>query len=324
MRKIYILDTNVLLHDPGSIRSFQDNVVIVPIYVIEEVDHFKKEATELGRNAREVSRILDAYRTQGNLSEGVSLEGGGLLRVILHQDYGLSGNGKPQTVDNALLALAQSLRGDPPAEVPVILVTKDTNLRIKADALGIRAEDYETGRVALDELYRGQVELVLPLEEVEQLRRGQPIPAPAGDWFPNEYAWVRTENGPARSGLGRLSADRERIQPLRVPEEPILNLKPKNKEQFFAMDALLDPEIGLVTLMGKAGTGKTLLAIAAGLHQVQEDKRYGRVLVSRPVFPWETTSVISPGRSRRSSIRGCSRSSTTSTSWPIGSGSARV
>jgi PhoH-like ATPase len=280
MRKNYILDTNVLLHDPGSLRSFQDNTVVVPIYVIGEIDHFKKEASELGRNAREVTRLLDAYRVKGRLSEGVPLENGGTLRVAIPEGVALDADGV--NVDHAIISMALDLKRAEPG-VPVILVTKDTNLRIKADALDIRVEDYETGRVDPQDLYRGAMELTVSAETMAALREGHPAAVPPGEYFPNEYVWLRgaRENG---SALARVSADLTQILPLRVPPAGVLGIKPKNREQYFALDALLDAEIKLVTLMGKAGTGKTLLAIAAGLHQTEELGRYARLLVSRPIF----------------------------------------
>ncbi len=295
MRKNYILDTNVLLHDPESIHSFQDNTVIVPIYVIGEIDHFKKEASALGRNARQVGRILDGYRERGMLSEGVPLDGGGILKVVIHQDYSLDTlNGRPGLVDNALLALAVGLRREEPG-TPVILVTKDTNLRIKADAMSIRAEDYETGRVDLEELYRGAAEMVLDRKSVEGLRKGDPLAVVPEGCYPNEYVWVHSDGEPSLSVLARVSPDCRNLHVLRLPDRPPLGLKPKNREQHYALDALLDPELKLVTLMGKAGTGKTLLAIAAGLHQVEELGIYARLLVSRPVFPMGRDLGYLPG-----------------------------
>jgi PhoH-like ATPase len=295
LRKAYILDTNVLLHDPGSLRSFQDNTVVVPIYVIEEIDHFKKEASELGRNAREVSRLLDGYREQGNLADGVTLESGGTLRVALGDEEHLPGttNGRSLSVDNLLLALALKMR-DQEGGRPVVLVTKDTNLRIKADALGLRAEDYETDRVNPGDLYHGAAELRLGPEDVRSLREGAPCPLPEGDFYPNQYAWVRAGEG-SLSALARVSPDQKELRPLRVPSRSIHGLAPRNKEQQFALDALLDPEVSLVTLMGKAGTGKTLLAIAAGLYQVEELGVYGRLLMSRPIFPMGNDLGYLPG-----------------------------
>jgi len=297
LRKAYILDTNVLLHDPGSLRSFQDNTVVVPIYVIEEIDHFKKEASELGRNAREVSRILDGYREQGNLSEGVTLENGGLLCVSLGDDSDPLGaqNGRSSlSVDNLLLSLALKMRRAEEGR-PVVLVTKDTNLRIKADALGLRAEDYETDRVNPGDLYHGAAELRVSAKDVRRLRDGEPAPLPAGSYYPNQYAWVRSDEESSLSALARVSPQLNELRPLRVPSRSIHGLAPRNKEQQFALDALLDPEVGLVTLMGKAGTGKTLLAIAAGLYQVEELGVYGRLLMSRPIFPMGNDLGYLPG-----------------------------
>ncbi|HET9232879.1 MAG TPA: PhoH family protein [Candidatus Eisenbacteria bacterium] len=297
MHKAYILDTNVLLHDPGSLRSFQDNTVVVPIYVIEEIDHFKKEASELGRNAREVSRILDGYREQGNLSTGVRLESGGTLCVTLGED-GESlepRNGRSSlSVDNLLLSLALKMRQQEEGR-PVVLVTKDTNLRIKADALGLRAEDYETDRVNPGDLYHGAAELFLDPKDVRRLREGEPVPLPPGSYYPNQYAWVRSDEESSLSALARVSPDQTELRPLRVPSRTIHGLTPRNKEQQFALDALLDPEVSLVTLMGKAGTGKTLLAIAAGLYQVEELGVYGRLLMSRPIFPMGNDLGYLPG-----------------------------
>jgi len=293
MQKNYILDTNVLLHDPGCLESFQDNVVIVPIYVIEEIDHFKKEASELGRNAREIGRLLDGFRGQGNLAHGVKTAGGGTLKVVIHQDYPIhTMDGNPHHVDNALLALAVTLNE---GKRPVVLVTKDTNLRIKADALGVRAEDYETGRVHPNEMYSGARELQMESTAVRALKQGETLPLPDEAFFPNEYVWVRSDDDTSLSALGRVNPGMTALQPLRVPDHPVVGLRPRNKEQHFALDALLDPEISLVTAMGKAGTGKTLLALACGLHQVDEMGLYGRLLVSRPVFPMGNDLGYLPG-----------------------------
>ncbi|MGA2854952.1 MAG: PIN domain-containing protein, partial [Verrucomicrobiota bacterium] len=155
--KNYILDTNVLLHDPNSILSFVDNHVLIPIEVIEEIDRFKRESTDLGQNARAVSRMLDGFRGTGSLSEGVNLPNGGKLKIVFYKN-GQSGNGDgafhANTVDNRILLLAASIQKTQPKN-PTILVSKDINLRIKADALGLQAEDYETDRVFITDLYTG-------------------------------------------------------------------------------------------------------------------------------------------------------------------------
>ena len=285
MRKYYILDTNVLLHDPNSILSFQDNHVIVPIYVIEEVDHFKRQQSELGQNARRVSRLLDSFRRRGNLAEGVPTEGGGWLRVAIDGQVSLTHvSGGSNLVDNALLSLALELRQKHP-DTRVVLVTKDTNLRIKADALSLCAEDYETGRVELAEIDAGHPDVELEAAAYDALAGGGTVPVPVPGLHPNQYVRLLAPGGGKRTLLGRVDRDAKCIQPLRPEIHAVHGLQPRNMEQHFALDALLDDTITLVTLMGRAGTGKTLLALAAGLQQTCNRQAYVRMLVARPILP---------------------------------------
>src|SRR5271167_4855405 len=168
--KNYILDTNVLLHDPNSLLAFKDNAVLIPIEVLEEIDRFKRESTELGQNARAVSRSLDALRGKGHLNKGVKLENGGTLRIVFHEKNGDDalpfGN---NSVDNRIIGQALAIQKREPKS-PAILVTKDINLRIKADSLGLPAEDYETDRVLLTELYTGMIELTISAEKMSRFR----------------------------------------------------------------------------------------------------------------------------------------------------------
>ena len=294
MRKRYLLDTNVLLHDPKALTSFQDNAVLIPIYVIEEIDHFKKEHSRLGENARWISRFLDGLRQRGHLADGVPLESGGILKVVFdpdEADHGLTRmNG---SVDNAILKIARRIRDED--EGPLILVTKDINLRIKADALGLIAEDYETDRVLLDELYTGQCEIELPGAEIEEFREAGFLPLPAGEFFPNEYALLKDAADASRTVLARIDTQASRLKALIDVKDGVQGIRPRNKEQYFALDALLDPSIVLVTIMGKAGTGKTLLALAAGLEQVLAGDPYRHLLVSRPTFPMGKDIGYLPG-----------------------------
>src|ERR1035441_9940408 len=169
--KNYIIDTNVLLHDPNSLLSFADNHVLVPIEVIEEIDRFKRESSELGQNARMVSRMLDGFRGDGSLSEGVKLPNGGKLKIgftergHVNGDTQVNGN----TVDNRILSLAAAIQKAQPKN-PTILVSKDINLRIKADALGLQAEDYETDRVSITDLYTGMMEMSVATNKMAMFR----------------------------------------------------------------------------------------------------------------------------------------------------------
>ena len=164
--KNYILDTNVLLHDPNSLLSFADNHVLIPIEVIEEIDRFKRESTELGQNARSVSRMLDGFRGEGSLSEGVKLPNGGKLQIVFQKNGHVNGDAhvNGNSVDNRILSLAASIQKAQPKN-PTILVSKDINLRIKADALGLQAEDYETDRVFITDLYTGMMEMSVSHEQ---------------------------------------------------------------------------------------------------------------------------------------------------------------
>ena len=282
MRKNYILDANILIHDPDSIFQFADNTVIIPVAVIGEIDQFKKERTDRGYNARAVVRLLDALRGEESLAKGVRLENGGILRVHCDPDQlDVPRNGN---VDGEILRVARVIRDAEP-EVPVILVTKDINLRIRADAAGLRAEDYETDRVPLSDLYSGQLEQTVSGEELGRFHQEGQLPLPNGQVFHNQYALLRTENGSRTSALARVDLEGVMFVPINELREGLCGIKPRNKEQYFAFDALLDERIQLVTLMGKAGTGKTLMAIAAGMHLSLRLKRYRHLLVCRPIFP---------------------------------------
>lgn len=294
MRKYYILDTNVLLHDPSSILNFQDNHVVIPIYVIEEVDHFKREQSELGCNARRVSRLLDSFRRRGNLAHGVDTPSGGMLSVAIDTDVALSRvHGGSNLVDNALLALARDL-AEKHAGTPVVLVTKDTNLRIKADALSIHAEDYETGRVDLAQSDTGHADLEVDEALLDRVARGESCDMSLPGRHANQYVRLRAARSSKRSVLARVRPDVRGVQALhRAIGE--LAVRPLNMQQHFALDALLDDSLTLVTLMGKAGTGKTLLALAAGLHRTCEQDAFARLLVARPILPLGRDVGFLPG-----------------------------
>ena len=291
MKKNYILDTNVLLHDPMAIAHFQDNTVIIPISVIEEIDRFKRDQTELGRNARHVSRALDDLRSRGKLCDGVPLDQGGRLRVAMN--VGASSPGKPYA-DNEILALAMHLHHTDP-ESPVAVVSKDINLRIKADGMGLHAEDYETDRVDINELYLGYSDLEVSPEMMQQFAEHGTLAYAGGGRGPNEYIMLVNTADPQHTMLGRLDPDAKNVIQLIPPPRELASLRPKNKEQYFAMDALLDERIRLVTIIGKAGTGKTLLAVAAGLFATLERKLYRKMLVSRPTLPMGKDIGFLPG-----------------------------
>jgi PhoH-like ATPase len=287
MPKNFILDTNVLLHDPRSIYGFKDNNVIIPIYVIEEIDQFKRDLSELGRNARLVTRYLDSFRAEGSLREGVPLPQGGFLRVGFAEAALPAPLADGNLMDNRILGVAIDLMKKEP-DTQAVFITKDTNLRIRADALGLIAEDYDTERVEITELYTGFTELLVPREAVDQMYRpGAEVEVPQQDTlFPNQCVLLKDETNPSHTAMGRFNASKGRVVPLlRTIKEGIWGVRPRNMEQAFVLDLLLNDDIKLVTIVGKAGTGKTLMAIASGLHKVTEESLYHKLLVSRPIFP---------------------------------------
>ncbi|HET9552927.1 MAG TPA: PhoH family protein [Anaeromyxobacteraceae bacterium] len=288
MKKNFVLDTNVLLHDPRSLFGFDDNDVVVPIHVIEEIDNFKRDLSSLGRNARQVSRTLDEYRLAGKLKEGVSIgPGKGTIRVLAAPRRLPPEVGEGHVMDDKILAVALDLL-EKEKEKPCVFVTKDTNLRIRADALGLHAEDYDVEGVELDELWSGVAEIDVDPEVVNEFYAAGAVACPAGveQPPPNAFVVLRDRTNPQHSAVGKYSAARGAfVQLIKTPKEGVWGIRPRNKEQSFALDVLLNDEIRLVTIVGKAGTGKTLLAIAAGLQKTMEDAVYQKLLVSRPIFP---------------------------------------
>jgi PhoH-like ATPase len=263
--------------------------------VIEEVDQFKKQMNELGRNARSVSRAIDEHRKTGNLGEGVPMASGGVLRVIfatrdLPRKYSIS-----HAVDNAILACAVELTETEP-ETKVVFVTMDTNLRIRANAVGVHAEDYATSDVHDDDHYTGFTETVVEPSVIDRLHGSGSTPVPEGLKFcPNQYIMLRNSARDRETALCRYDSEKEEFFKLIAFRDGVFGVRPRNREQYFALDALLVPSIRLVTLAGKAGTGKTLLAAASGMEQVMETEDYNKLLISRPIFPLGRDIGFLPG-----------------------------
>ncbi len=294
MSKTYILDTNVLLHDPDSLFAFEDNAIVLPLSVVEELDRIKRRSDEVGRNAREVSRKLDELRVRGRLAEGVGLASGGSVRIEINgikpdnQPYGIDLN----IIDNRILALAYALQHN--SRGPVILVTKDLNLRIKADVLGLAAEDFYSDKVDYHQLYSGVADLHLSHEEIDRFYQEGTLEYPREDLHPNQFCILKMKESSSKSALGRYS--HRRLHKLALDGKAVYGIKALNKEQKFALDLLLDDAIQVVTLVGKAGTGKTILALAAGLEKVLEGSgRYNRILITRPIVPLGNDLGYLPG-----------------------------
>ncbi|MDX2088321.1 MAG: PhoH family protein [Kofleriaceae bacterium] len=280
--KNYVLDTNVLLHDARAIYAFADNSVVIPIFVLEELDTFKKDQSELGRNARQIARELDQFRSEGGLSHPQKMENGGTVRVALPKTAPKNPGNDSRSMDQRIIEIALEVRDADP-KTPTILVTKDVNMRVRADSLGLASVDFEPERISLEELYPGNRDIMVPPGTIDKFYADGAVVVDAPGLHANEYLTLKDETG--KSALTKWDKAQAKAVPVKKLREGVWGIKPRNKEQHFALDLLLNDDIKLVTLVGKAGTGKTLLAIAAGLQKVTEDQVFSKLLVSRPIFP---------------------------------------
>ncbi len=281
MSKYFVIDTNVLLHNSNAVSSFADNVVVLPMTVIEELDKFKKNNDELGRNARTVIRTLDSLRTLGSLGEGVVMDNGGILKITVEKEE-MPGSCLDLTIpDNLIIATAFNLKQQ---GFRSIFVSKDINARLKADALGIEVMDFEQETADFDTLYPGWREMQVSSETVDNYYKSDTLTIDTEDLLINEFILLQDETNPKHSGIGR-AVDSSHLKHLSPNFDSTWRVKPRSKEQRMALELLLDPEVDLVTLIGQAGTGKTLLALAAGLTMTLDEERYEKLLVSRPVIP---------------------------------------
>lgn len=283
--KVFVLDTNVLLHNSSAIFAFGKNKVVIPITVIEELDKFKSYTDEKGRHARTISRLLDELRSRGKLYEGVKLDNGGMLQVVMDAPVQVPHGLDEAKLDNRILMTALAEQKAAPASY-VCFVTKDINARIKADAIGIRSADFETNKVNIDELYRGWRNIELTASQAKSFEEKGEITVDLDPpLYANEFVIVRDAEEIEKGLYGRYDAGRKKLVALDQTETSPWGIAALNAQQLFALEALLDPRISLVTLVGIAGTGKTLMAIAAGLQKTIDDRSYRRMLVSRPIMP---------------------------------------
>jgi PhoH-like ATPase len=292
--KTFVLDTNVFIHRPDALFSFKDSEVVIPLWVLEELDKLKTFSDEKGRNARRAIRLMDEAGTHGNLAEGVKLENGATLRVALSHSSTMPRDLMVDKVDNKIILAALDLQQQGKR---VFFVSKDINARIKATALGIKSVDYEKQKVNADKLYQGFTNMDCTPDTIATLRDSGVLPW-SDQMAPNHFFLFNLKS---REGL-EAQTELARYDPAaaclrRVPDDlpAVAGIQALNQQQRMAFDLLLDPSVALVSLIGKAGTGKTLLAIAAGLKQTIEDKTYNRVLVSRPVIPMGKDIGYLPG-----------------------------
>ncbi len=307
----YVLDTNVLLHNPEAMFFFKEDNVVIPLAVVEELDRFKRGNDDLARNARQCIRRLDALRKKGRLNEGVRwgderFDKNGLIRIDTTE------TDRPAILvdggaDNRIIAVAYDLhtRG-----VPVVFISKDMNARIKSDALGVPTEDFEAQKVDTDRLYAGFISLDVAGELIDELYDQRMLPVEKlkpyleveeeGERFErsvhaNQFVVLRDAQDESHSGLARRLADTEHLIPVTASRRPTFGVLARNTEQTMALDLLLDDDLRLVTLTGGPGAGKTLLALAAGMSKVFKEERFDKLLVARPIMPMGRDIGYLPG-----------------------------
>jgi PhoH-like ATPase len=305
-KKSFILDTSTLLYNASSIRAFGSKNVVIPYPVLEELDRFKDREGEIGKNARQVVRELNELRKSGNLSDGVQVTPkGGMLTVILIDANGPRSPSLDLTLaDDRILNICLRVQQELVAH-PTILVTKDINLAVKAEALGLEAQDFTSDRLieSADDLYKGCASFKCASELIDSLYDGEvlfteDLEEELGEdvkLYPNQYVTLGSELEPGKSLLLRAGGSDEPVRVLKKIAKPSWGISPRNREQHFAFDALMDPNIPLVTLVGLAGSGKSLMALACALEQVEDLHIYDKLVVSRPVQPMGKDIGYLPG-----------------------------
>jgi len=289
-----VLDTNVLLQDPHSIFSFEENEVVIPAVVLEEVDSKKRNLDEVGRNARQVSKLIDNLRQSGKLHEQIKLHNGGTIRIELNHKsfHQLQEIFLEKTNDNRILAVAKNLSLEEQTKEngkQVILVSKDTLVRVKADALGLIAEDFLNDRVVeIDHIYNGFLEVYIQKEALDQFYATGELTVSEifnHPLYPNQFLIMKDALGSKSSAVGMVDWEGKKVKKLVFDQERIWGIKARNVQQTMAIELLLREDINLVTMIGKAGTGKTLLALATALMQTEDLGKYHKLLVARPIVP---------------------------------------
>lgn len=295
---LYVLDTSCLLYNASSYKGFGSDDVVVPYVVLEELDKFKTRDGEVGKNARQVARELNELRKKGSLSEGIKVNSvGGTLRVELNFHESVNPSFLVNTNDDRILNVCLGL-GKEGREV--VLITKDINLAVRADTLGISSEDFESDRLvqSAKDIYTGFRDIVVPDNVLDSFFGGGQIYVEdiveRGVLYPNQYVMLTSEFNKGKTALARVVDEVRALAPVRR-NSPVWGVSPRNREQQYAVDALLNKDIPLVTLTGQAGCGKTLLTLACALQMVQDDSTYDRLIVSRPVQPMGKDIGYLPG-----------------------------
>ncbi len=293
-KRTYVLDASVLLHDPEVFNHFKNHHIILPSVVIEELDRKKGQSDEMGRHARHVMRFIDNASKGGNIRKGVTLENGSTLRILLDTEQKKKKNTPlhftPDRARHRLLATAHNLMD---IGEMVSVVSKDPVTKILAETIGIETYSYKTIREHYDTLYKGVRHLDVPKDVIDQFYAEGKIPLPEGSFCPNEFCIMRSEEN--SSAIAKVNAKDKTLVPLKSLKRDVWGVKPRNAMQKCAFDLLLNDDVKLVSLIGQAGTGKTLLALAAALKKTFDDNVYSRIIIARSIMPLGRDIGFLPG-----------------------------
>ena len=290
-KKTYVLDTSVYLTDSNCINSFGNNDIVIPLKVLEEIDKHKKRQDSVGSQARSTIRSLDALRDKGSLSKGVRIDKGmGLIRVSSYNPLCLPDDLDLEDPDNQIIATALSEQEVAPKSRKLVVVSRDINMRVKCDALGLLTEDYNAEQVVdhAEGLYTGRSEILVDEQDIDRFYAGDELWIDPKEHilYPNQFIMLISNSNDKKTALAKFENYSKPLQKIVKSNKKIWSTEPRNKEQQFAFELLLDPAIPVVSLVGKAGSGKTLLALASGLEQTfGTGALYKKIVVTKPVEP---------------------------------------
>lgn len=290
-KKTYVLDTSVYLTDSNCINSFGNNDIVIPLKVLEEIDKHKKRQDSVGSQARSTIRSLDALRDKGSLSKGVRIEKGmGIIRVSSYNPLCLPDDLDLDDPDNQIIATALSEQEVAPKSRKVVVVSRDINMRVKCDALGLLTEDYNAEQVVdhAEGLYTGRAEILVDEQDIDRFYAGEELWIDPKEYvlYPNQFIMLISNSNDKKTALAKFENYNQPLQKIVKSNKKVWSTEPRNKEQQFAFELLLDPAIPVVSLVGKAGSGKTLLALASGLEQTfGKGALYKKIVVTKPVEP---------------------------------------
>lgn len=289
-KKTYVLDTSVYLTDASCVKAFKNNDIVIPLKVLEEIDKHKKRQDSVGSQARAIIRKLDEFRSKGSLSKGVRIEKGlGMIKVSSYNPLCLPDDLDLEDSDNQIIATALSEQDVSPASRKVVVVSRDINMRVKCDALGLMTEDYQAEQVVenSDGLYTGRAEILVDEQQIDKFYNGEQIWIDDQEHklYPNQFVMLISNSNEKKTALARFLDYSRPLKKIIPSSAKTWGLTARNKEQQFALELLMDPAIPVVSLVGKAGSGKTLLALAAALQQTFETKHYKKIVVTKPVEP---------------------------------------